>query len=128
MFDYLQAREQDRGVYREAWRTVTLADGGHRLGRSPILVNEHHPQYAGRLPLGRTGAAGDRPGAGESGPNTEYVRNTAQHLLALGIRDNALLEIVTALDGDECRADGRARSQQCRSSWERFGKSAFRRR
>src|SRR6218665_1482793 len=26
IFDYLQDREQDRGVYREAWRTVTLAD------------------------------------------------------------------------------------------------------
>src|SRR6188768_750398 len=24
VFDYLQAREQDRGVYREAWRNVTL--------------------------------------------------------------------------------------------------------
>src|SRR5512147_814033 len=27
VFAYLQDREQDRGVYREAWRKVTLGDG-----------------------------------------------------------------------------------------------------
>ena len=42
-----------------------------------------------------------RAGTGESGPNTEYVRNTARHLLSLGIRDRMLDEIVAALDGDE---------------------------
>ena len=39
-------------------------------------------------------------GRGESGANTEYVRNTARHLLSLGIRDKALLAIVDALDRD----------------------------
>ena len=38
---------------------------------------------------------------GESGRNTEYVRNTAEHLLSLGIRDRALDAIIAALDGDE---------------------------
>ena len=33
--------------------------------------------------------------------NTEYVRNTAKHLLSLGIRDRSLELIVAALDGDE---------------------------
>ena len=40
-------------------------------------------------------------GTGESGRNTEYVRNTAQHLLRLGIRDKALLQMVHALEGGE---------------------------
>ena len=98
VFDYLQAREQDRGVYREAWRSVTLADG--RVVRAlAYLVNEQHVQFAGRLSVAeqvRLVSAG----IGESGRNTEYVRNTAQHLLSLGIRDRALLDIVAALDGD----------------------------
>lgn len=99
VFDYLQAREQDRGVYREAWRNVTLADG--RVVRAlAYLVNEHHPQFAGRLSIADQ-ARLVSAGTGESGRNTEYVRNTARHLLSLGIRDRALLEIVAALDGDE---------------------------
>jgi cation transport protein ChaC len=98
VFDYLQAREQDRGVYREAWRDVTLASGRH-VRALAYLVNEDHPQFAGRLPISEqialVGGA-----TGESGRNTEYVRNTARHLLSLGIRDRTLETIVAALDGD----------------------------
>jgi glutathione-specific gamma-glutamylcyclotransferase len=99
VFAYLQAREQDRGVYREVWRNVTLA-GGETVRALAYLVNEDHPQFAGRLSIAeqvKLVAAG----SGESGRNTEYVRNTARHLLSLGIRDRALLDIVAALDGDE---------------------------
>jgi cation transport protein ChaC len=63
------------------------------------LVNEKHPQYAGRLAISEQVRLIGRS-SGESGRNTEYVRNTAQHLLALGIRDKSLLEIVAALDRD----------------------------
>ena len=97
-FDYLQAREQDRGVYREAWRRVTLATGT-RVKALAYLVNEAHPQFAGRLDLGEQVRLVARS-SGESGRNTEYVRNTARHLLSLGIRDRALMQIVAALDGD----------------------------
>ncbi len=97
IFDYLQAREQDRGVYREAWRSVTLA-GGTQVKALAYLVNEAHPQFAGRLDLGEQVRLVARS-TGESGRNTEYVRNTAQHLLSLGIRDKALMQIVAALDG-----------------------------
>ena len=98
VFDYLQEREQDTGVYREAWRDVTLSDG-QTVRALAYLVNEKHAQFAGHLPVTEqvkivTG------GTGESGRNTEYVRNTAQHLLSLGIRDKALMQIVAALDGD----------------------------
>ena len=97
-FDYLQEREQDRGVYREAWRMVALADGT-RVRALAYLVNEAHPQYAGRLDLSEQVRLIGRS-SGESGRNTEYVRNTAQHLLRLGIRDRSLMEIVAALDRD----------------------------
>lgn len=99
VFDYLQEREQDRGVYREAWRGVTLANG-RRVRALAYLVNEDHPQYAGRLSLDQQ-LAFIRQGTGESGGNTEYVRNTARHLLSLGIRDRTLETLVAALDGDE---------------------------
>jgi cation transport protein ChaC len=99
VFAYLEAREQDRGVYRTVFRQVELASG-RSVRALAYLVNEEHPQFAGRLSVA---AQVDliRTGTGESGPNTEYVRNTAKHLLQLGIRDRMLDEIVTALDGDE---------------------------
>ena len=98
IFDYLQEREQDRGVYREAWRSVTLADGTS-VRALAYLVNEQHVQFAGRLDLGEQIRL-IRRSTGESGRNTEYVRNTAEHLLALGIHDKALMQIVAALDED----------------------------
>lgn len=100
VFAYLQAREQDRGVYQEAWRSAELVSGGSRVRALTYLVNERHAQFAGRLELAeQVRLVND--GTGESGRNTEYVRNTAQHLLALGIRDKALMEIVAALEGNE---------------------------
>jgi cation transport protein ChaC len=99
VFEYLQDREQDRGVYRGAWRLVTLG-GGARVKALAYLVNEDHPQFAGRLEIGEQIRL-IRRSTGESGRNTEYVRNTARHLLALGIRDKMLMQIVEALEGDE---------------------------
>lgn len=99
VFDYLQAREQDRGVYRETWREVTLANGT-RVRALAYLVNEQHPQFAGRLSIAEQ-LKFVRQGTGESGANTEYVRNTAKHLMSLGIRDRALQQIVATLDADE---------------------------
>ena len=99
VFAYLQEREQDRGVYRESWRNVTLASG-RQVRALAYLVNEDHPQYAGRLSVHEQ-LTFIRQGTGESGKNAEYVRNTAQHLLSLGIRDRTLEALVTALDGDE---------------------------
>ena len=98
VFAYLQEREQDRGVYREAWRKVTLADG-EVVSALAYLVDERHPQFAGRLSLDEQVRLVSRS-TGESGRNTEYVRNTARHLLALGIRDKALMQIVGALDAN----------------------------
>jgi len=99
VFDYLQAREQDRGVYREAWRNIVLSDG-RTVRALAYLVNEAHPQYAGRLELAEQVRLIARS-TGESGRNTEYVRNTARHLESLGIHDKALMAIVEALDRDQ---------------------------
>ena len=98
VFAYLLAREQDRGVYREATRTVEL-NTGPSVPALAFLVNEHHPQYAGRLELADQLRLITQ-GTGESGPNTEYVRRTAEHLMSLGINDRGLMKLVKALDAD----------------------------
>lgn len=98
VFDYLQDREQDSGVYRETWRKVELA-GGETVTALAYLVDERHPQFAGRLCLTEQVRLVARS-TGQSGRNSEYVRKTAEHLLSLGINDRPLQEIVAALDGD----------------------------
>lgn len=99
VYDYLEDREQDQGVYRAAWRLVTL-EGGERVKALAYFVNEAHPQYAGRLSVDEQVKLVARS-RGQSGRNTEYVRNTAHHLLKLGIRDRSLLAIVEALERDQ---------------------------
>ncbi|RYG01840.1 MAG: gamma-glutamylcyclotransferase [Caulobacteraceae bacterium] len=95
---YLSEREMDRGVYREAQRPMVLADG-RRVEGLVFLVDERHAQYAGRLTVEEQVRL-VRIGVGESGPNPEYVLETARHLRALGIRDRGLDEVVAALRVD----------------------------
>lgn len=92
---YLSEREMDRGVYREATRPMALADG-RRVEALVFLVDEKHKQFAGRLTVEEQVRI-VRAGVGESGANPEYVRETARHLHALGIRDRGLDELVAAL-------------------------------
>ena len=94
--DYLRERERDNGVYREVMRPVGLADGREVMALA-FVVDRQHPQFAGRLTLTEqvemVSAA-----VGESGPNPDYVRETARHLSAMGITDRGLLALVAALD------------------------------
>lgn len=96
---YLEAREMDRGVYREAERPVLLEDGS-TVTALAFLVDVRHVQYAGRLDVAEQVRL-VRSGVGESGPNPEYVLETARHLEALGIRDRYLSELVAALGGTD---------------------------
>ncbi|GHA26018.1 gamma-glutamylcyclotransferase [Devosia pacifica] len=95
--EYLREREQVTGVYREAWRPLRLADGNTVEGLA-FLVDVKHEQYAGRLPLESqlkivSGAIG------ASGPNVDYVLNTAEHLRALGIADKRVQDLARMLEG-----------------------------
>lgn len=92
---YLSEREMDRGVYRETVRPVGLADG-RTVQALAFLVDRRHAQFAGRLTVAEQVRL-VRVGVGESGPNPEYVLETARHLEALGIRDRGLDELVAAL-------------------------------
>lgn len=100
--DYLRERERDNGVYREVVRPIALEDG-RQVAALAFVVDERHPQFAGKLSLDAqveivAGAVG------ESGPNPDYVRETARHLLQMGIADRAILALVAALDATEAPA------------------------
>jgi cation transport protein ChaC len=100
--DYLREREQDTGVYREARRRVRF-DNGRRVEALAFLVDQHHAQFAGRLPLDEQArmVAG---AIGASGHNVDYVRNTARHLAELGIRDRQVMALAALLEA--AKAEG----------------------
>lgn len=95
--DYLREREQQTMVYREVYRNLTLHDG-RKVSALAYLADPTHPQYAGRLPL-ETQLEIVRKASGNSGPNSDYVLNTAQYLRQIGINDkpvNALANLLTS--------------------------------
>jgi cation transport protein ChaC len=91
---YLRAREQVTAVYVERVLGVTL-DDGRRVEAVTYLVDRTHPQYAGRLPEDELLRL-VRQGRGRSGPNPDYVHNTHQHLVAMGVADPLLARIAAA--------------------------------
>lgn len=96
---YLDDRELVTSVYRDVWRPVTLADG-RRVAALAYVVDEAHDQFAGQLAVDQQ-LAMIRAGVGISGRNIDYVVNTAQHLLQLGIRDRTLMDLVRRLEASD---------------------------
>lgn len=95
---YLREREMVTGVYLEGFRPVRLA-GGRRVDAWTYVADRNHTQYAGRL--GREERlALIRNGAGQMGPNAEYVLFTVQRLRDLGFRDSELEWYAAALSGE----------------------------
>lgn len=84
---YLRARELVTDVYREARVPIELESPGGGAGRRVLalayVVDRHHPQYAGRLPLPQQ-ARLIADGVGASGANLDYMRLTLDHLEAAG--------------------------------------------
>ncbi len=103
---YLDARELVTSVYRDVWRPVTLADG-RRVNALTYVVDEGHEQFAGQLSVEQQ-LAMIRAGVGISGRNVDYVLNTAQHLVQLGIRDKALMAIAAQLGAETPSGKGQA--------------------
>ena len=92
---YLREREQVTMVYREVFLRARLADGreARALG---YAVDPAHPQYAGSLDRG-TIARFVGQGVGVSGANPDYVRQTYEHMVEIGITDAAMADIVGRL-------------------------------
>ena len=88
---YLRERELVTNVYLERTLTVKLANG-HAVQAVCYIVDRRHEQYAGRMDAEHAAAIVARS-VGQSGPNDEYVRNTLEHLKALGIRDHWLEDV-----------------------------------
>ena len=93
--EYLREREQVTGVYREAVRPVQLASG-ESVPALVFMVDERHVQFAGRLAVEEQLRL-VRAGIGESGRNVDYVVNTAEHLIRLGLEDRQLMLLVARL-------------------------------
>ncbi|MDJ0930503.1 gamma-glutamylcyclotransferase [Breoghania sp.] len=96
---YLRDREQVTMVYREVLRDVVL-DDGRRVKALSYVVERAHEQYAGALSHERQLEIVSR-GHGQSGPNRDYVLNTADHLIDLDIRDGGLQLLADALRRNE---------------------------
>ena len=95
VISYLRAREQVTMVYREVTARCALADG-REVRALAYAVDRGHQQYAGALDLD----AVERhvaQGVGLSGANPDYVRQTYDHMVELGILDPMLAALVARL-------------------------------
>jgi cation transport protein ChaC len=86
VMEYLHAREQVTMVYKETRRTVRLDGDGKMVSAVTYVVDRSHLQYAGKLTLGAQ-LAYILQAEGRSGRNPDYVLNTADHLIELGLED-----------------------------------------
>jgi cation transport protein ChaC len=93
---YLRRREQVTNVYCAVFRHVTLMPCHREVRALCYMVDRHHPQYAGNLPLEEQ-ARLVRRGRGRSGMNVDYVRSTVAHLRQCGVTDRALEALVLRL-------------------------------
>ncbi len=88
VFAYLKEREMTTDVYDERLVPVELASG-RRVRAHTHIADQHHREYAGKLPLARVAELVCQ-GHGERGPCADYLANTVRHLDELGIRDGPL--------------------------------------
>ena len=88
--NYLIQREMVTRVYMPRWVTARIGAGAVRA--LTYTAAHNHIQYAGHLSEADT-LRFILQGHGLSGPNTEYLNNTVDHLLELGISDKPLLRL-----------------------------------
>jgi glutathione-specific gamma-glutamylcyclotransferase len=94
-YAYLRERELITHIYQEVTLPVALSDG-RSIDAITYVVDRDHEQYAGPMQVEDT-LAYVRQGHGEAGSCVDYVKNTAEHLHALGIPDPDLDMIVRLL-------------------------------
>lgn len=96
VLDYLWDREMVTGVYRPC--LLKARAGDESLSCHAFVVDRHHRQYAGGLPLGEMVRL-IRQGAGAGGPNREYLANTVRHLDEVGVTDGPLHRLLALVEG-----------------------------
>ncbi|MEM8630973.1 MAG: gamma-glutamylcyclotransferase [Pseudomonadota bacterium] len=82
---YLRERELVSSAYLERTVNLRLKDGRDVKAVS-YIVDTDHVQYCGHLDLEEQAQIIARS-VGGRGPNWEYLKNTAAHLVELGLRD-----------------------------------------
>jgi cation transport protein ChaC len=89
--EVLWRREMITGAYRPAWVRVQV--GSRQVRALTFVVNRGHPRYAGRLDELEV-ARVVRQAVGFLGPCEQYVLETHQALMAMGIRDSHLQRVL----------------------------------
>ncbi len=89
--DYLHEREMAMRSYIEVVLPIEIADG-RRVEALAYVLDRTHRQYVGRLPI-ETQAEIIARAVGPAGPNTDYLHNTVEHLIELGIEDPELVAL-----------------------------------
>jgi len=69
---------------------------GRRVAALTFTVDREHAQYAGRLSL-TTAHDVVRRSTGQGGPNRDYIAQTVEQLLELGVHDRFLLALRSTL-------------------------------
>ena len=96
---YLRARELVTNVYLETIRPILLQTG-QRLDAVTYIADPAHEQYAGRLEHHQL-VRQIKGAVGESGPNEDYIIDTTDHLLEMGIRDSLMERIAKQLKQEQ---------------------------
>ena len=92
----LHEREMTTAVYRPTWLKLRL-ENGRRVQGYGFVARRDHVQYRGTLPP-EEAARLVRESAGSMGPNVDYVRNTLDHLRAIGLDDRKLARILKLVE------------------------------
>jgi glutathione-specific gamma-glutamylcyclotransferase len=85
---YLTQREQVSKIYHEVFRPVRLRDG-RTIPALCYVVDQQHRQYAGRLSREEQLRMVEHS-SGSTGPNRDYICNTAKSLDEIGVEDRTL--------------------------------------
>lgn len=88
--DTLWIREMPRDAYVP--RLLRIEIGRKAVRALAFIANPAHAHYAGDLSHERAAEVIARC-SGIRGPNLEYLRNTVEHLAALGVRDRGLARL-----------------------------------
>lgn len=88
---YLHRREMTSSAYREEVLPIALEDG-RTVPAIAYVMRRDHWQYAGNLCPSEQARIIARAHGGR-GPNAEYLFNTAQHLVEIGVVDKAMQKL-----------------------------------
>jgi glutathione-specific gamma-glutamylcyclotransferase len=88
-------REMPRRVYEPKLVRAQVAGSGRTVRALAFLADPSHPSYVRELDLhGRARLVAQ--GIGQRGPCVDYIRNTLEHMHAVGVRDPHLERILHA--------------------------------